>query len=170
MARYMTPLGAITRGVLAAAVGTAAMDLQQYLAYRRTGGTENFPRWEFGGIENWDQVSGPGQAGEKIIRGWTGRRPDPKWAGLTNNVMHWGFGLQGGAVYGIVAGSTDPPPLRGGLSLAVLIWLFGYAVLPLAQIYKPIWQYDPRTLAGDLGSHLLYGSVTGVVFRLLAGR
>jgi hypothetical protein len=146
------------------------MDLQTYLQYRLNGGTTPFPQWEFGGIESWEQASGPGKAGERLIRGWTGKQPDPKWAGLTNNVMHWGFGIQWGVAYGIVAGSAERPPAWGGLPLGAGVWLFGYAVLPLAQIYRPIWEYDPGTLAKDLGTHLVYGATTGLVFRLLAPR
>jgi hypothetical protein len=31
-----------------------------------------------------------------------------------------------------------------------------------------IWQYDAKTLAGDLSAHLAYGASTGVTFWLLA--
>jgi hypothetical protein len=42
------------------------------------------------------------------------------------------------------------------------------AVLPEAGIYKPIWEYDAKTLASDLSGHLAYGAGTGVTFWLLA--
>jgi hypothetical protein len=31
----------------------------------------------------------------------------------------------------------------------------GYVILPLAGLYKPIWEYDARTLADDLSAHLV---------------
>lgn len=164
-----TPLGAVVRGLVAATIGTGAMDLQHYISYRRGGGPENFLRWEFGGIDNWDQVSVPGKVGLRLIEAWIGRTPSPKWAGVTNNVMHWGFGIQWGALYGIVAGSKDPPPIWLGPPFGALVWLFGYAVLPIGHFYKPIWEYDAETLARDLASHLVYGTVTGISFRLLSG-
>lgn len=170
MTRQMTPLGAVVRGLVAAAAGTAAMDIQQYVGYRLGGGQSGFLDWEFGGIENWKQASAPGKVGERLIKAWTEKEPPPSWADLTNTLMHWGFGIQWGVFYGVVAGSIDPPPLWLGLPYGAGVWLFGYAVLPLGHFYKPIWDYDAETLAKDLGSHLVYGSVTGITYRLLSRR
>lgn len=170
MTSHMTPMGAVMRGAVAAVIGTAAMDLQEYAGYRLHGGKEHFLHWEFFAVQDWQQASSPGKAGERLIRGWTGQQPDPKWAGLTNNLMHWGFGIQGGVTYGIAAGSVTKPPLWGGIPLGILLWLFGYAVLPLAKIYKPLWDYDVKVLSTDLLTHLVYGAITGVVFRLLVRR
>jgi len=36
-----------------------------------------------------------------------------------------------------------------------------------AGLYKPIWEYDAKTLAWDLGAHLAYGAGTGTAFGLL---
>jgi hypothetical protein len=43
------------------------------------------------------------------------------------------------------------------------VWLSGYVILPLAKVYKPIWDYDARTLGNDLSAHLLYGAVVSTV-------
>jgi len=43
-------------------------------------------------------------------------------------------------------------------------------VLPLAGLYKPIWEYDRHTLAKDLSAHLVYGLTTAVVFNRLTSR
>jgi hypothetical protein len=37
-----------------------------------------------------------------------------------------------------------------------------------AGLYKPIWEYDAKTLAVDLSAHLAYGAGTGTAFWLLA--
>ena len=50
----------------------------------------------------------------------------------------------------------------GALALGPMAWLSGYIVLPLAQVHKPIWQYDARTLGDDLSAHLVYGSAASV--------
>jgi len=34
----------------------------------------------------------------------------------------------------------------------------GYVVLPLVKLYKPIWEYDGKTLAKDLSAYLTFGS------------
>ncbi len=48
------------------------------------------------------------------------------------------------------------------------MWAAGYVVLPEGGLYKPIWEYDAKTLAWDLAGHLAYGAGTGVTFWLLA--
>lgn len=44
----------------------------------------------------------------------------------------------------------------------------GYVVLPAANLYKPIWDYDRKTLAKDLSAHLIYGLGTATTVRLLS--
>jgi hypothetical protein len=41
------------------------------------------------------------------------------------------------------------------------------ATPPLGGLYQPIWKYDVKTLASDLGGHLIYGATTGTVFWLV---
>jgi hypothetical protein len=36
-------------------------------------------------------------------------------------------------------------------------------------LYKPIWEYDPGTLAKDLSAHVVYGLGTSVAFYLTGG-
>ena len=162
-----TPLGATVRGLVAAAAGTAAMDLYWYARARSGGDTEGFLAWEFTTPEDWDKVSAPGQLGRRIVVGVTQKPLSARWASLTNNVMHWGYGVGAGIAYGIVAGSARRQRPMYGLLFGTAIWASSYVVLPLTKLYKPIWKYDPTTLAIDLGAHLVYGAVTGEVFAAL---
>jgi hypothetical protein len=41
-------------------------------------------------------------------------------------------------------------------------WVTSYAVLPKLGVYKPITEYDPKTLWKDLSAHLVFGSAVGV--------
>jgi hypothetical protein len=47
------------------------------------------------------------------------------------------------------------------------VWAGDYVVIPEAGLYKPIWEYDAKTLASDLTAHLAYGAGTGAAFWLL---
>jgi hypothetical protein len=38
----------------------------------------------------------------------------------------------------------------------------------LVKLYKPIWEYDGKTLAKDLIAYLTFGLGTGAAFRLLS--
>ena len=165
----MTPLGALARGVFAGALGTTAMDLVMYSRYRREGGAQPVLEWEFSaGLEDWEAAAAPAHVGRRVVEGVFQVELAPRWARLTNNVMHWGYGLLWGAQYGLVAGSARRLRHTNGLVLGPVVFLSGYVVLPLAKLYKPIWEYDAPTLAKDLSAHMAYGVVTAEAFRLLA--
>jgi hypothetical protein len=164
----LTPLGALTRGMLAGIAGTAAMDVYLYSRYRAGGGESAPLAWEFTALEDWSKVSAPGQVGCRLIEGFIRRPLSPRWAPLVNNVMHWGYGPAKAAAYGIVVGSLRRRRVRYGVPFGVAVWLSGYALLPLAKIYKPIWEYDAKTLAVDLGGHLIFGTVTAATFAVLS--
>jgi hypothetical protein len=159
----------IAAGAFAGAVGTAVMDLELYRRYRHDGGKDSLWRWEFaGGVMSWDEASAPGQFGMKL-EAFVLRKPPPdEWARATTNLMHWATGIGWGVQYGLLGRPAAQHPLIGGLALGPTAWLAGYVVLPLAKVYKPIWEYDFDTLADDLSSHLMFGSTTAAAFSLFA--
>jgi hypothetical protein len=156
-------------GALAGAAGTAAMDLVLYRRYRRGGGEDSLWQWEFaGGVTNWDQASAPGKLGEKVERFVTGQQPPDEWARPTTNLVHWATGISWGVQYGLLASKTSSLGLIRALALGPTAWLASYAILPLAGVYQPIWQYDARTLRDDLSAHLVFGTATSAVFAALS--
>jgi hypothetical protein len=164
----ISPLGAVSRGVLAGAAGTLALDLVGYWRYQRGGGTDSFSTWEFSaGLKDWDNAPAPALLGKRVYEGVLQRDLPPERVAVTNNLVHWATGLGWGAAYGVVGGSLPRPRARYGLVLGPVEWGFSYVVLPLAQLYKPIWKYDARTLGKDLSAHLAYGLVTASAFRVL---
>jgi uncharacterized membrane protein YagU involved in acid resistance len=86
------------------------------------------------------------------------------------NVMHWGYGLLWGAAYGMAAGSTSRPRVAYGLPFGAVVWSTAYVVLPPTGIYKPMREYDARTLWKDASAHVAYGLGAAAAFRALAGR
>ncbi|MCW3016190.1 MAG: hypothetical protein JWO02_3282 [Solirubrobacterales bacterium] len=163
------PVVTVLHGLVAGAIGTAAMDLLLFCRYRRGGGDSGFVDWEFSrGLTGWDEAPAPAQMGKRVV-GCVFRRelPDER-AALTNNVMHWSYGTSWGALYGIVAASLeDPPTVRSGVVFGSIVWAGDYVILPLAGLYEPIWEYDAKTLADDLSAHLVFGVATALMFRLL---
>jgi hypothetical protein len=151
--------------VLAGAAGTVAMDLLGFYRYKRGGGESGLLEWELSvGLDDWSKAPVPAQIGKRLFEGFFQRELRPRWAAVTNNVTHWAYGLSWGAVYGVVAGLACPPRLRSGLVFGTVVWTTGYMVLPLAKLYKPMWEYDLPTLARDLGAHLVYGVTSAVCF------
>jgi hypothetical protein len=167
----MTPVGAVARGLAAGAAGTLAMDLLLFARYRRGGGEAGFREWELSeGIESWDQAPAPAHVGKRLVEGLFRRELPDRLAPLVNNVTHWGYGVVNGVPYGLLAASVRAPRVWSGLPFGAAVWGSGYVVLPAAGLYRPIWEYDRRTLANDLAAHLVYGLTTAVVFRALSPR
>ena len=156
------------RGLVAGAVGTAAMDVLLFARYRRGGGTIPFPQWEFSsGIKNWEDAPAPAHVGKRLVEGLFEIELPAQRAALVNNVTHWGFGIVSGGGYGLVVGSLPKAPVAYGLAFGAGVWTGGYVVLPAAKLYEPIWRYDVKTLANDLSAHLVYGFVTAAAWRLV---
>jgi hypothetical protein len=166
--RCLTPLAAVAGGLLAGAVGTVCLDTVQYLRHRRAGGQESPLAWEFAPVETWAQAPDPGQVAKRVIEGFTQRKLPDRLAWPVSTATHWAFGSGTAALYGVVAGSLRSPRAVYGPPFGAMVWAAGYVILPQGGLYKPIWEYDAKTLAWDLAGHLAYGAGTGITFRLLA--
>lgn len=165
----MTPLGAVTRGVLAAAVGTLAMDLVSYWRYQRGGGQSPFAEYEFAlSPESWEQTPAPAQVGKRLFEGLFQKDIPLARAALVNNLTHWGYGISWGTLYGLIVGSRRRRRVLFGLPYGAAVWSSSYVILPAAKLYQPIWKYDAPTLTKDLGTHLVYGLATSTAFAVLA--
>jgi hypothetical protein len=152
-------------GAAAGAVGTAAMDLVLFTRYRRGGGTQKVLAWETAeGVDTWEKASGPGRVGQLMLRFLSGREPPDRWARPTTDLVHWMTGIGWGAQFGLLNNRSRRYQWEGALLLGPTAWLTSYIVLPLAKVYKPIWEYDAKTLAQDLSAHMVYGAVAAATF------
>jgi NAD(P)H-dependent FMN reductase len=165
----LTPVGAVVGGLLSGAVGTAAMDTFLFVRYRLGGGKNSPEEWEFSeDLSGWEDAPAPAQVGKRLVEGLFQVELPPTRAQLVNNVMHWAYGTLQGALYGIVAGSLPKQRVSYGLPFGALVFAGDYVILPAAKLYKPIWEYDAKTLAKDLTGHLVYGLATATAMRLLS--
>jgi hypothetical protein len=164
----MTLIRNAVAGVVAGAVGTAAMDLVWYRRYRRDGGQEALWQWESArDVTTWEQASAPGQLGRKALDAVMGKPAPDRWARTTTQLVHWATGVGWGVQYGVLAGRTARHPWLRALALGPTAWSASYVVLPLAKVYRPVWTYDAPTLEKDLSAHLVYGAVASATFALL---
>lgn len=170
--RTMTPLAAVANGMLAGAAGTLAMDIFKYLRHRQTGGESSAIDYEFmPGLRAWDQAPAPGQIGKRLYEGLLQRPLPERYAPLSSDLVHWGYGMAWGGLFGLTVGSTRLG--RGvkavaGAPFGATVFTAAYIILPLARLYKPPWDYDAKTLAKDLGTHLLYGAGVSAAFAALS--
>jgi hypothetical protein len=154
-------------GVVAGAAGCLAMDFVWYRRYLAEGGTSSFLAWEFlSAPTGFDDAPAPAKVGRLIAERAHIHIAD-RFAGVTNTVVHWATGIS----WGVLASVLRPVPgvgwLKGGLIAGASAWGTSYVVLPRLDIYKPITEYDTRTLWNDLSAHLVFGSVAGTVSAVL---
>ena len=162
---------AAVRGIVAGALGTVAMDLVWYARYRKGGGSDGFADWELSaGTEDFEHAGTPAQVGRRLVADLAHVELPDRAAAATNNAVHWATGLQWGAAYGVATALGVPAGLRSGALLGIVACSTSYALLPMLELYKPIWTYDARTLAQDYSAHLVFGSVTGAAVWALARR
>lgn len=92
--RRMIPLAAVANGMLAGAAGTLAMDIFKYLRYRQTGGDSSAIDYEFmPGLRAWDKAPTPGQVGKRLYEGMLQRPLPERYAPLSSDLVHWGYGI-----------------------------------------------------------------------------
>ncbi len=170
-AARVSPLGAVSRGLLAGAVGTLAMDLVWYRRYRKGGGTDGFLDWEFSaGTKSYEDAGAPAQVGKRVVEGLFDTELPPESAAHMNNAVHWATGLGWGALYSLGVGSTRSAHPAFGTALGPAAWATSYVLLGLAKLYRPMWEYDAKTLGRDLSAHVVFGLGTASAFRAVLAK
>jgi hypothetical protein len=159
----------LVTAMFAGAVGTCAMDALLYRRYRRGGGTEQPFEWEFSsGVKTWEDVSSPGLVGRDVLQLLRGGEVPQEWARSVQNTVHWATGVGWCIPLALLVPQRKRTAWICGVSIGPIAWATSYIVLPFAKIYKPIWDYDAKTLAQDFSAHLLYGTIIGTLLAVAA--
>jgi hypothetical protein len=145
----MSVPGSLLRGLAAGAAGTAAMTAAQTAYYRVTGA---------------EPSSTPAEVGKRIIRGVLRRDVPEDRDELLNNAMHWLYGTSWGAVLGLTAAGRRP---GAGVMFGLVVWGASLVELPALGLAPPVWEWDAKTLAPDVGFHLVYGVSAATAYKLL---
>jgi hypothetical protein len=147
------------------------MDILWYYRYRHAGGKSRLVDWETSaGLDGWQNAPAPAKFGRLLIQRALHADLPASSARAVNNLVHWSTGIGWGVVFGVVESARGRHTLWCGLPFGAAVWLQSYAVLAPAKLYKPIWDYDAKTLANDLSAHLLYGVTTAAALNRLGRR
>jgi hypothetical protein len=144
-----SPFAALLRGMVAGAVGTAAMTLSETLEMRLTG-------------RKGSNV--PGQVGAHLLPG-----SDPDSAAdveRLNAATHWTHGIGMGAL----RGALDLAGVRGPQATAAhfaLLWGGDAALYNALGIAEVPWRWETSELATDMLHKGVYAAVTGAVYDAL---
>lgn len=171
--RRRTPLAAAGRGLVAGAIGTAAMTAWQEFAARlqsaasaeEAGSDEG--QQDGGDEAAWEHAPAPAQVARRIAEGVFHRRLPPRSIPAVAQAMHWAYGTGWGALYGVLRDSTDARGLREGAAWGAAVWTASYIQLVPLGLYQPPWKYPPKELALDLSYHLVYGAALVAAYRAL---
>jgi len=139
-AQQPTALATIVRGLIAGAVGTAAMTSVQMAYLRATDG---------------EPSSAPGDVGRKLIDVPRGQRA------AFNQAMHVLYGTAWGAPIGLLRRSQH----GNGLLFGAAVWGVSLIELPLLDVAPPPWHQSSGALASDLAFHLVYGTATAALLQ-----
>ncbi len=133
--------GSIARGLIAGAVGTAAMTVSSTVEAKLRGR---------GGS------SAPADAAGKVL----GVQPrDPAGEARFSNFVHWSYGTGWGAVRGLIGLAGLRPPEAAGAHFGV-VWGSSLVMLPVLGVAPPPWKQPPAELGIDAFHHIVYAGAT----------
>lgn len=166
-------------GAVGGAAGVVAMGLYWRAVSTLTGGD---PRSQGGNPEPQalDSVSVVGEHREEgesstaamgriAYRAIAGEEPESQETRTTlSYLVHWGYSMLTGGVYGAIRGQARVPDVKGGLALGLGVWLFGDELAtPLLGLAKGPTAYPPALHAHAVGAHVAYGLGSSTATQML---
>ena len=140
--------GALGKGLIAGAAGTAAMTVSSTLDAKLSGrGSSSAPADAAGAVLG---VEGKDEAGEARF----------------SNIVHWGYGTGWGAVRGLLGAAGVHGPAAMGAHWAT-VWGSSLAMLPALDIAPAPWKQEGRDVATDAFHHLVYAAGTSAAYAVL---
>jgi len=83
-----------------------------------------------------------------------------------NQMVHWAYGTQWGAVRGVMGALGVPGP-AAAIGHFALIWGAALVMLPSLGLAPPPSEWGRRELAKDAGFHLLYAAAVSAAYHYL---
>jgi hypothetical protein len=173
------------QGLVAGAVGgfvaSWAMERFQARLSQTTGDGLDAGQRRSGHASTWsartqDQASGRSrpatvQTADVAATVTAGRRPSPTEQDVAGPLMHYGFGIAVGAVYGALA-ETRPELTRfGGVPFGLGVWASADEVaVPAAGLSAAPWERPLRAHSYSMLSHAVYGLTTEAVRKVVRSR
>ncbi len=139
---------AIGKGLVAGAVGTAAMTLSSTLEMK---------------ARHREASSAPADAASKVL----GVHPEgDKAKARFSTGVHWAYGTSWGAVRGLLSAVGLPGP-AATIAHFGLVWGSETQMLPKLDVAPPITEWGSTEVAIDVGHHAVYALATGLAYRWL---
>lgn len=165
----MTPLGALFRGLVAGAIGSAAQSL--FLAATKkiapSSSSESFhpPEPEQENEQSTETIA------RRVFEGLM-QRELPIDKSTAGQAVHFGFGAGWGALYGLTAASAPSlaTPL-GGAGFGLAVWAVSDdLLLPAFKLSDWPQRYPLKNHAYAIAAHLVYGAAVWLAFARMRPR
>lgn len=140
--------GATVRGLVAGAIGTAAMTISSTIEMK---------------LRSRDPSSAPAHAATKVLRIKPQGEEEKK---RFSNFVHWSYGTSWGAVRGVLAALSFGPVAGTAVHLGA-VWGTELVMLPALDVAPPATEWGAKEVAIDGWHHLVYAVATGVAYSLL---
>lgn len=123
----------------------------------------------FGGRRYRDGESATDALGRLLYKNVTGAEPQSEETKqLLSYLVHWGYGILQGGVYGCQRRRAPLLDLGGGLNHAMRLWLLGdELIVPMLGLQSGPTTIPPVQHVNRLGAHLFYGWATALATKLL---
>jgi hypothetical protein len=166
MATYQSPLAVIVKGALAGAAGTAVMsaflerapELMERVGVAPDEASAEPPTPP-------EQPDAPASPTEELATRLTEGDLDREERAMAGQAIHWGYGAAWGAYFAVVQSTFRPSPVVHGAFLGGVMTAVATKVVPRLGLAPA-----PRSreeLLTNLGSHVVYGVTTGLVYQIL---
>ena len=165
--KKQNPIKGILFGLAAGAAASAAMDLYWGAVHNVPGGRPEQKPKKGGKDEQEDEPSTQIVA-DKISEAVTGHDVPDEDKAAAGVGVHYSTGISFGALFGLFASQRTGWGLLAGLLYGIAIWLgLDEIALRVLRMGPPPEDVPLSQHVQALGAHLVYGSVTGLVSRLL---
>ncbi len=140
--------GALGKGVVAGAVGTAAMTASSTIEAK---------------LRKREGSTAPADAAAKV----RGVEPaDDAAKARFSNLVHWAYGTSWGACRGVLGGLGLVGP-AGATAHFGAVWGSGLVMLPALEVAPPVSEWSSTDIAIDAWHHLVYAVATSLTYSAL---
>ncbi len=140
--------GAVGKGLVAGAVGTAAMTISSTIEAK---------------VRKREGSTAPADAAAKVL----GVEPaDDAAKARFSNLVHWAYGSSWGGVRGVLGGAGLTGPTGAAVHFGAL-WGSELVMLPTLEVAPPVSEWGSTELAIDAWHHLVYVVATSLTYSAL---
>jgi hypothetical protein len=145
-------MNSIAKGLLAGAVGTAALTVSSTIEQK---------------LRGREPSTAPADAAAKVLG--IKEFPDDRAKSAFGTAVHWTYGTTWGAMRGLLR-SLGLSPVAASVVHFAAVWGSEQVMLPALGVSPPVTEWGAEEVAIDAFHHVVYVSATGAAYEALNSR